>query len=193
MSAVEEFARKMEELDAQEVQYTEDFFRREFGGLDTPFHPNAESDTAELIRDTGAHLPKTNMAPSYSGKDIDETWLTEDPVSYEGELAVDVFHTDTELIITSTVAGVRKEDLDIDMNGDMITIRGIRRPQFAHVPEDDFFVRECYWGGFSRSIILPIDIQYDKVRATLENGILTIALPKATHSKNGKIAIEEVS
>jgi HSP20 family protein len=192
MSAPDSFARNMGELDEKEIQYTEDFFRREFGGLDTPFHPNAERDTEDLIRETSAHLPKMNLAPRFSGKDVDETWLKEDPVSYDGELAVDVFQTDQEVVITSTVAGVRKEDLDIDMNGDMITIKGIRRPQFSHIPDDDFFVQECYWGGFSRTIILPVDIQYDKVRATLENGILTVFLPKATYSKNSKITVEEL-
>ena len=72
----------------------------------------------------------------------------------------------------------------------MVTIRGKR--EFEHtVSEDDYFYQECYWGGFSRSIILPMEIQPDKVGANLKNGVLTITLPKAAKAKAVSIKVKE--
>ncbi len=104
-------------------------------------------------------------------------WLEEG--DYAGQLAVDVFQTKDEIVIKSTIAGVRPEDIDISINNDMITIRG-KRDKDHEVADEDYFYRECYWGGFSRSIILPCEVKIDRIKATMKNGVLTITLPKAT-------------
>jgi HSP20 family protein len=178
------FSKKLTELQGDELQYTEEYFAREYGH-------QRDTESADLIRESAVTHPHHSISPSYSSKHVDDTWLDAPADDFSGELAVDVFQTENDVVIVSTVAGVRSEDLDIDMNGDMITIRGKRKPTFRDVSDDQFLVRECYWGGFSRSIILPADILYDRVKATLENGILTIILPKSPHSKTGKIPIEE--
>lgn len=99
--------------------------------------------------------------------------------SYEGQLAVDVFQDHhNNIVITSTVAGVKKEELDISINNDMVTIRGNRKPPYD-VQDDQYYFQECFWGGFSRSIILPVDVKADEASAELKNGVLTIKLPKA--------------
>lgn len=113
-------------------------------------------------------------------------WLTED---YSGQLAVDVYQDKNNVIIKSAVAGVKPEDLDISINNDMITVRGTRHKDHQ-VEEDNYFYKECYWGGFSRSIILPCEVKMDKVEAGLKNGILTVILPKAT--KTGKVKLIKV-
>jgi len=111
-----------------------------------------------------------------------DNWLEED---YSGQLSVDVYQTDKEIVVKSTIAGVRPEDIDISINGDMLTIKGLRKKDHE-VDEDDYFFKECYWGGFSRSIILPVDVKAEKIAATLKNGVLTVILPKA-EKKNLKV------
>ncbi len=115
-----------------------------------------------------------------------EEWLTED---YEGQLALDVYQTPNEIVIKSAIAGVRPEDIDISINNDLLTIRG-KRHQDETVKDEDYFYRECYWGGFSRSIILPLEVNTDAIEASFKNGILTITLPKIKKGKSINIAVK---
>ena len=117
----------------------------------------------------------------------EENWLGE---GYEGQLSVDVYQTAKEIIIKSTVAGAKPEDLEIQLNNDLLTIRG-KRYEEDEVNEQDYFYRECYWGGFSRSIVLPIEVQPNKIDAKLKGGILTIILPKAKMSQSVKVDVIE--
>ncbi|MBT4349752.1 Hsp20/alpha crystallin family protein [bacterium] len=111
--------------------------------------------------------------------DADELWdEVESEIEEEGQLSVDVYQDKNYVIIKSTIAGVEPEDIDISVDNDMITLRG-RREQDRSIQEDDYFYQECYWGGFSRSIILPVEIVADEIDATIKNGILTVKLPKA--------------
>lgn len=116
-------------------------------------------------------------------------WLDE---NYEGQLSVDVYGTDKEIVIKSTIAGVRVEDIDISINNDMLTIRG-ERQQETEEKLEDYYYQECYWGSFSRSIILPVEVDSDKVAASLKNGVLTIRLPKIRKTKNISIKVKEES
>lgn len=111
-------------------------------------------------------------------------WLTQ-----HGELAVDVYQTDQEIVIVSAVAGVRPEDLDIAINNDSLTIRGHRHQDKSESGRDYLF-KECHWGDFSRTIVLPAEVVSEKIKAALRNGILTITVPKIIREK--KIKIEEV-
>ncbi|MFA6304559.1 MAG: Hsp20/alpha crystallin family protein [Patescibacteria group bacterium] len=118
----------------------------------------------------------------------EEKWLDED--YEEGQLSVDVYQTTNAIVIKSTIAGVKPEDIDISINNDMVTIRGKREIEET-IAEDDYFYAECYWGGFSRSIILPVEIMADKVEASLKNGVLTVTLPKAKKSQAFSIKVKE--
>jgi len=113
----------------------------------------------------------------------------DDVLSGEGQLMVDVYQTPTEIVIKSTVAGVNPEDIDISIVNDMITIKG-RRILDENIKNEDYFFQECYWGSFSRSIILPMEIDSDRISATLKNGILTIRLPKIDKNRVKKIRIK---
>lgn len=95
----------------------------------------------------------------------------------EGQLTVDVFQTEHEVIIQSTVAGVDSQDIDISLAKNMVTIKG-RRSNTEMATTTSYDHRELYWGAFSRSIILPLDVDVDKARAAIKNGLLTIKLPK---------------
>jgi HSP20 family protein len=94
-----------------------------------------------------------------------------------GELRVDIYETDKEIVVRSTVAGVDPKDLDITLHNDLLTIRGKRHVE-EEVGEDNFLVRECFWGDFSRSIILPMGVDIKRSEAVIKNGLLTIRLPK---------------
>ncbi len=121
-------------------------------------------------------LVKENDEPSIN------SWLDYENEEMEGQLAIDVFQTDKKIIIKSTIAGVVPENLKISLHNDLLTIKG-RRTLKETVLEEDYLYKECYWGPFSRSIILPSEVDNKKVEADLENGVLTITLYKSTPNK----------
>lgn len=107
----------------------------------------------------------------------------------EGQLTVDIFDKGDHIIIQSAVAGTDPKDLDITLTHDMITIKGART-QSDEITEDNYYYRELYWGTFSRSIILPEEIDEDKCEASIKNGILTIKLLKKHRPRTQKIKID---
>jgi len=107
----------------------------------------------------------------------------------EGQLSVDVYQTKDAVIIKSTIAGVKPEDIDISIDNDTLTIRGSRQLEEI-IAQDDYFYQECYWGGFSRSIVLPLEVKSEEVEATLKNGVLTIILPKAKKNKSFAVKVK---
>ncbi len=123
---------------------------------------------------------ETTNAPAGSSED----WLSE----YEGQLTIDMYQTKDNVIIKSTIAGVKPEDIDVTIANDMVTIRGERKRDFE-ASSEDYFYQECYWGSFSRSVVLPVDVDIDNVAADLKDGILTVVLPKAAKAKAKKIRV----
>lgn len=106
----------------------------------------------------------------------------------EGQLTVDVYQTPDEIIVESTIAGVNADEIDLNVTSEMVTIRGERKRE-NRVEEGDYFYQECFWGRFSRSIILPQEIDPEKTHSVVKKGILTIHLPKLNRSKGKKIKI----
>lgn len=101
------------------------------------------------------------------------------PQAREGQLAVDVIETRDSIIIRSAIAGVKPEDLDVNVTNDLVTIRGERQTgQEFHDATTHF--EECFWGTFSRSIVLPHHVKPDEAEAVIKDGVLTLTLPKAT-------------
>jgi len=105
-----------------------------------------------------------------------DDWFADE--QYDGQLAVDVYQTSDSIIIKAAIAGVEPDDLDIAAHRDIVTIRGRRRRQ-EQIDRDDYLFQECYWGSFSRSIILPVEVDPDGVTASIKSGILRVTLPKA--------------
>ena len=106
----------------------------------------------------------------------------------EGQLTIDVFQTEDDVVIQSTIAGVSDKDLDISVTNDSGTIKGTRMPE-QKVRPSDYYYQELYWGPFSRSIILPVDVDADSAKASMKNGILTIRLPKLDRIRTKKIKV----
>ncbi len=107
----------------------------------------------------------------------------------EGELSVDVYQNSVAFIIESTIAGVNPDDIDVNITRESITIRG-KREKEERVKIDNYIHQECYWGRFSRTIILPQEIDPDKAQASIKNGVLKVILPKVNKSKAKKIKVK---
>jgi len=108
----------------------------------------------------------------------------------EGELAVDLYEIKDDLVLQAAIGGVVIGDLDISITNDMITIRGKREREEENKIEK-FYYNECFWGPFSRSLILPQEINADKAKATIKNGLLSIYLPKLVKTQKKTLKIEE--
>ena len=108
----------------------------------------------------------------------------------EAQLSVDVFRRGNELVVRSLVAGVKPQDLDISVHGDLLTIRGTREEE-RETSSDESFYRECYWGAFSRSVVLPNEVSSDESKASLKNGILELRFPIIEGGKKLKVTWEE--
>lgn len=138
--------------------------------------PAYEEPAPEPVMETPTQMPVQQMSASEASTES------------EGQLTIDVYQTDDDIVIKSTIAGVKPEDLDVNINNDMVTIRGERK-QEEEVDPENYYYQECYWGPFSRSVILPVEIIAEKAEATMKNGILTIRLPKADTTKTRKIQV----
>lgn len=106
----------------------------------------------------------------------------------EGQLTLDIFQANDYIIIQSIIAGVSRNDIDISITDDMVTIRGERKKD-SQIRVTNYFYEEVFYGPFSRSVILPEEVDSDEATASIKNGVLTIKLPKKLKTK--KIAIEQ--
>jgi HSP20 family protein len=122
-------------------------------------------------------------------KSSEGSWLEEE--NDEAELAVDVFQTPSEIIVQTFVAGVKNEDLELSIARDMITIKG-KREESRSIDEDDYFVKELYWGKFTRTILLPQEVEPDEAEAVEKHGLLTIKLQKVDKAKKNNIKVKSV-
>lgn len=110
----------------------------------------------------------------------------EDPT--EGELSVDVYQTPTHIIIKAMIAGVKPEDLDVSITRDMVTIRG-KRERHTEGGTGDYFFEELYWGSFSRTIVLPQEVEIEEAEAVEKHGLLIIRLPKMDKGRQAKLKV----
>lgn len=120
-----------------------------------------------------------------------DEWMGEE--EFEGQLAVDVYQTKDSVVVKAPIAGVRSEDIDIAISEDVMTIRGDRKEETI-VEKEHYYVQECFWGSFSRSIILPTSTIAEKAQATLKDGVLTVVVPKVVQEdKVKKIKVKPVA
>lgn len=107
----------------------------------------------------------------------------------EGQLAIDVYQTEKDLVIQSAIAGVKPENLDISVERDIIIIRGNREKPSRE--KGDYLNQECFWGSFSREIIMPVETDPQRAAAQMKNGVLTIRIPKILREGKKKIDVKE--
>lgn len=112
----------------------------------------------------------------------------EEPVS-EGQLPVDVYQTPNEIVIRCFTAGVRPDEMNVSISRDMVVIEGAREER-DQVSDNDYFNRELFWGTFSRTILLPQEIDVDAASAGSKDGLLTLVLPKLDKARQTKLRIK---
>ena len=134
----------------------------------------------ESEKETTTEPPAFVKVPEENGETLFEA---------EGELAVDVYQTDGEVVIMTAIAGVKPSDLDINIESDIVLIRG-RRTKPNEKEEINYVKQECFWGPFSEKIILPEETDAARAEATMKEGVLMIRIPKIERLKKRKLIIK---
>ena len=123
------------------------------------------------------------------------TWLEVEeevaPIEEIGELSVDVYQTDNDIVIQAMIAGVRTEDLNVSITREMVTLEG-RRQKASEVERDGYFMKELYWGAFARTILLPCEVEPSEAEAYEKNGLLTLRMPKIDKARTQKVKVRSL-
>ncbi|MEK7209194.1 MAG: Hsp20/alpha crystallin family protein [Patescibacteria group bacterium] len=133
--------------------------------------------------------PVSDRRPVETGTNANHEWLREN--AEEGELSVDVYQTATEIVVKAMISGVKPEDLSISIAREMVTIRG-KREETEIISDGDYFQRELYWGAFSKTILLPAEVEPEEAEAIERHGLLTIRLPKIDRQKIQKLKVKSM-
>jgi HSP20 family protein len=147
--------------------------------------------TGTVHLDEEEEVVDTRKLVSKGGKESkeDKNWMEEE--NDEAELTVDVYQTPSHIVIQTMVAGVKPEDLDLTIARDMITIKG-KREEHRNIDEDNYFTKELYWGKFSRTILLPQEVEPEEVEAIEKHGLLTVKIQKVDKDKKNSIKVKSV-
>ncbi len=137
---------------------------------------NKQGEEVSIIAGVEDAKIKKMKKPRKKEEESTEDWLPEES---QGQLSVDIYEDDDCLIIESMIAGVQAKDIDIITEPDLIVIRGSRSQVKNQKENLNYYYQECFWGKFSRTLILPCPIKPNDVKANFKNGILKIILPKA--------------
>ncbi len=143
----------------------------------------SEEDDIDVANPRGSKLPQRDSLAQTPG----QQWGEEEPE--EGQLTVDVYQTPAEIVIKTMVAGVRPEDLDISITRDMVVIKGKRETERT-VSDEDYFHQELYWGSFSRTIMLPAEVEVEESEAIEKHGLLIIRMPKIDKHKQTRLKVK---
>lgn len=138
---------------------------------------------AAFLDDTSVPVDEPAVVPQ-----DDQGW-SEDEGDFPGQLAVDVYETDENLVVKARTAGVNKEDLDVSISDGILTISGTLSSG-DDTDATNWHIQECYWGEFSRTLALPVAVKEDEVSAVLKDGVLTITFAKVKQEQAKKIAIQ---
>ncbi len=133
------------------------------------------------------------FSPKIKANSNTDQWLAEvEPIIEEvGELSVDVYQTDNDIVVQAMIAGVRSEDLNVSITREMVTIEG-RRQKASEVEGDGYFMKELYWGSFARKILLPCEVEPSEAEAYEKNGLLTLRMPKIDKERTQKVKVRSL-
>lgn len=145
---------------------------------------NEDSGFAMILEKIGNDSMEVG-ATSLSSNDFNE-WVSEG--SGEAKLAVDVAQNDTHIFVVSTMAGSKPDKIEVLVHNDLLTIRGTRYSPLENEKDIEYYYEECFWGVFSRSVVLPVNVKGDLAHAKFQNGVLFVSIPK--QKKDNKISIE---
>ncbi|HSX43537.1 MAG TPA: Hsp20/alpha crystallin family protein [Candidatus Saccharimonadales bacterium] len=146
--------------------------------------------TAAFLGDDDTAVPVAaddQQAMPAAGAQPTDEWEDEEAV-LPGQLAVDVYETREKLVVKARTAGVNKGDLDVSIADNTLSIHGTLSAGTDDQVEN-YFVQECYWGEFSRSIALPVPVKEEDIEAVLKDGVLTISFTKVKQDTVKKIQV----
>lgn len=146
-------------------------------------------DEMDVTDDSEHKNGKTHLTKHGASNGVSSTWLEEQ--SGEGELALDVYQTPTYVIVRTMIPGVKREDVEISLSRDILTIKGSRKEE-SEVSDQDYFHKELYWGSFSRSIVLPHEVDIERAEALENQGLLTVRLPKVDKERQTKLRVKSL-
>lgn len=149
--------------------------------------PQNKTDVFEMILKSTGDGYTFNSVKKYEEK-VNSEWQDQ---PQEGQLSIDVINTDTTIIVVSTMAGADVEKIEVYIHNDLLTIRGVRPKPIDESMETSYLYQECYWGKFSRTVVLPVEVKGDEARAEYKNGVLTIIIPKQKKDSRVVITIVE--
>src|SRR5580658_2224499 len=141
--------------------------------------------TAAFLGDEDLAAPPTDGTDAQDGPTA-EDW--DEDESVPGQLAVDVYETREKLVVKARTAGVNKNDLDVSISDNQLTVRGTLSSGSEDGVEN-YFLQECYWGEFSRTIALPVPVKEEEIEAVLKDGVLTISFGKVQQDTVKKIQV----
>lgn len=143
--------------------------------------------TAAFLGDDAVAPPAADDQPAAAAPATpdEEEW---DDDTVPGQLAVDVYETKQKLLVKARTAGVNKNDLDVSISDNQLTIKGTLSAGTEENVEN-YFLQECYWGEFSRTIALPVPVKEDEIEAVLKDGVLTISFNKVQQDTVKKIQV----
>lgn len=150
-----------------------------------------EKETQHEPEDIFVELAKVKSSPAKIVVESDPKAPAMDEQSdeIEGQLTVDVYQDGDDVVVQSTVAGVSPDDLDIHITPESVTVKGSREKS-QKIEDKDYFYQECFWGRFSRSVILPVEVDPEKSTAIVKNGVLTVRMPQLNRQKGKKLKVK---
>lgn len=142
--------------------------------------------TAAFLGDDDLKLSTPGNNDQPQAQPVSDEWEEDETVP--GQLAVDVYETREKLVVKARTAGVNKNDLDVSISDNQLTIRGTLSAGNDDGVEN-YFLQECYWGEFSRTIALPVPVKEEEIEAMLKDGVLTISFGKVKQDTIKKIQV----
>lgn len=152
------------------------FFERLTGSV------SIEDEAKEIAKEEHRRTPAASS-------ERENAWMEEE--NEDAQLTIDVYQTPTEIIVKSIVAGVKPDDLSISITRDMVTIKG-KREENREVTDDEYFYKELYWGSFSRTVMLPQEVDPEEAEAIEKHGLLIIRMPKLDKEKQTKLKVRSI-
>lgn len=157
------------------------FFERLSGAADAHVYDSFDEEAAHMpVKETSAR--KETRASAVARAVATDS-------GDEGQLPVDVHQTASDIIIRAFVAGVRPDELTISISRDMVEISGSRMER-EQISGPDYFTRELFWGSFSRTILLPQEVDVEASSASAKDGLLTIIMPKLDKARQTKLRVK---
>ena len=161
----------------------EQFFA-ELAGAKSAAEDHYEVELAKA--NAGALARQRTQKPKIMETETENAWDDGEPA---GELTVDVYQTPNDIVVESAIAGVRPEDIDIQVTADSIVIKGTRHRE-KEVGDEHYLCQECYWGKFARTVIFPQEVDPENASVSFKSGILTVRLPKANRKKARQLRVK---